>query len=177
MTSEMALDPLAMLLDAARYIEDSKPAWAAAARKAVAEARTAARPDAGCAVKALEWVRRGDTLSRAECVLGYYRVWTHHEADNKWFWNLDSITNHQNTVDSEAAAKAAAQADYEARIRSALLEQPATPGYAAGVEACRLELSELIKSRILGVRPEDQDLVLEDKDWREIVAALEGRSP
>jgi hypothetical protein len=34
-------------------------------------------------------------------------------------------------------AKAAAQADYEARIRSALLEQPATPSYAAGFEACR----------------------------------------
>lgn len=32
-------DPLAMLLDAARYIESEKPAWAKAAREAVATAR------------------------------------------------------------------------------------------------------------------------------------------
>lgn len=40
--------------------------------------------------------------------------------------------------------------------------------------ARRLALSELIKTRLLGVHPEDQDLVLEDGDWAEIVAALEG---
>lgn len=33
-------------------------------------------------------------------------------------------------------------------------------------------LSELIAHRLLGVRPEDQDLVLEDDDWRLIIDAL-----
>lgn len=37
-----------------------------------------------------------------------------------------------------------------------------------------LALAELIKTRLLGVRPDDQDLVLEDEDWRLIIAALEG---
>lgn len=43
------------------------------------------------------------------------------------------------------------------------------------VQAQRLALSALIKTRLLGVKPEDQDLVLEDGDWMTIVAALEGR--
>lgn len=44
-------------------------------------------------------------------------------------------------------------------------------------QARRLALSGLIKTRLLGVRPEDQDLVLDDHDWIEIVAALEGAAP
>lgn len=40
--SSEALDPLAMLLDAAIFIADQKPAWAAAARKAVAASRSPA---------------------------------------------------------------------------------------------------------------------------------------
>ena len=43
--------------------------------------------------------------------------------------------------------------------------------------ARRLELSGLIKTRLLGIHPEDQDLVLEDGDWAEIVASLEGDRP
>jgi hypothetical protein len=34
------LDPLEMLLDAARYVEDSKPQWAKSARAAVVRARS-----------------------------------------------------------------------------------------------------------------------------------------
>lgn len=33
-------------------------------------------------------------------------------------------------------------------------------------------LAELIETRLLGVEPDDQDLVLEDDDWRTILAAL-----
>lgn len=44
-------------------------------------------------------------------------------------------------------------------------------------QARRLALSQLIKTRLIGVHPEDQDLVLEDHDWFEIVAALEGVAP
>lgn len=40
----MALDANEMLLDAARYIENEKPAWAQAAREAVAAARNGWRP-------------------------------------------------------------------------------------------------------------------------------------
>lgn len=40
-------------------------------------------------------------------------------------------------------------------------------------EARCLTLSELIKTRLLGVDPADQDLVLEDSDWADIVVALE----
>jgi len=34
-------------------------------------------------------------------------------------------------------------------------------------------LAALIRARLLGVRPEDQDLVLEDQDWRLIIDALQ----
>lgn len=43
--------------------------------------------------------------------------------------------------------------------------------------ANRLALSGLIKTRLIGVEPDSQDLVLEDADWFEIVAALEGDRP
>lgn len=73
-------------------------------------------------VKALEWKRAGDGgLSRAETVLGTYRVWTHAEANGNWFCNRDFGREEQGTVwPNEEEAKAAAQADYEQRIRSAL---------------------------------------------------------
>lgn len=76
------------------------------------------------AVKPLEWKRPvgAMTLSRAETVLGPYRVWTHAEADGQWFWELDNGKSHD--VASEAIAKAAAQADYTARILSALAASP-----------------------------------------------------
>lgn len=38
----------------------------------------------------------------------------------------------------------------------------------------RERLVELISTRLLGVRPEEQDVVLEDADWREMLAALRG---
>lgn len=70
-------------------------------------------------VKALEWQKSvlGNTLSRADTILGEYRVWTHHEAGGRWFWDRGEAF-------SEEAAKAAAQADYEQRIRSALVASP-----------------------------------------------------
>jgi len=38
----------------------------------------------------------------------------------------------------------------------------------------RMDLSSLIKTRLLGIAPEDQDLALDNDDWMRIVAALEG---
>lgn len=34
------------------------------------------------------------------------------------------------------------------------------------------KLAETIRTKLLGVRPEDQDVVLEDADWQVILAAL-----
>lgn len=34
-------------------------------------------------------------------------------------------------------------------------------------------LAAMIRTRLLGVRPDDQDLALEDQDWRLIISALE----
>lgn len=49
--------------------------------------------------------------------------------------------------------------------------------FISKVQAARLALSETIKTRILGIRPEDQDIVLEADDWFHIIAALEGDRP
>ena len=37
----------------------------------------------------------------------------------------------------------------------------------------RQALADLIKSRLMGVLPDDQDLVLEDSDWALIIGSLE----
>lgn len=58
---------------------------------------------------------------RAETLIGEYRVWTHHEADGAWFWNLTGgATTKSDRCLSEEAAKAAAEADYRQRILSTL---------------------------------------------------------
>lgn len=40
------------------------------------------------------------------------------------------------------------------------------------IESGPHKLAETIRSRLLGVAPEDQDVVLEDADWRLILTAL-----
>ena len=39
------------------------------------------------------------------------------------------------------------------------------------------DLAQIIETRLLGVDPGDQDVVLEDDDWRRILAALRTPSP
>ena len=70
-------------------------------------------------VRPLDWKQAvlGSELSRADTMLGPYRVWTHHEADGKWFWC--GVGEHF-VVATEAKGKAAAQADFDRRILSAL---------------------------------------------------------
>ncbi|WP_226623119.1 hypothetical protein [Brucella anthropi] len=94
-------------------------------RVAVKAALTAALPflPVQVAVKKLDWIRPplSDTLSRCDTDFGTYRTWTHDEANGKWFWSVEGGWNEANgEAPNEEAAKAAAQADYEARIRSAL---------------------------------------------------------
>lgn len=87
-------------------------------------ALTAALPHlAPVRVKKLAWIRPplSDTLSRCDTDFGTYRTWTHDEADGKWFWSVEGGWNEANgDAPNEEAAKAAAQADYEARILPAL---------------------------------------------------------
>lgn len=75
------------------------------------------------AVKKLAWIRPplSDTLSRCDTDFGTYRTWTYDEANGKWFWSVEGGWNEANgEAPNEEAAKAAAQADFEARILSAL---------------------------------------------------------
>lgn len=87
-------------------------------------------------VKALEWTKRheADTLTAAETILGRYRVWTFHEAEGRWFGDLRRGNNAEEWLakgTSEAELQAAAQADYEQRILSAL-DAPPPPLTAGG---------------------------------------------
>lgn len=43
------------------------------------------------------------------------------------------------------------------------------------LQAEREKLSDIIKADILGVHPEDQAVVLEERDWMLIIGALEAR--
>lgn len=60
------IDPLEMLLDAARFIERTKPAWAKTARQAVARAREASprTPQLPCPVCGNEAIHAIDILER-----------------------------------------------------------------------------------------------------------------
>lgn len=84
------------------------------------------KPVASGVVKPLEWKQHTEGVWRAETLIGDYRVWTHHEADGSWFWNLSGGTiTRSDKCASDEAGKAAAEADYRNRIMSALeLPQP-----------------------------------------------------
>jgi len=78
------------------------------------------------AIKPLEW-SDDDLLKRAHSILGTYRVWTHHEANGRWFWEFSTpggfiIT--KGNCDTEADATAFVEDHYDGRIRSALLPSP-----------------------------------------------------
>jgi hypothetical protein len=65
-------------------------------------------PQEAAAVKPLQWVKPplSETLSKAETILGDYKVWTHFEAGGKWFWSDGQ--GFEGDASSEGAAKAAA---------------------------------------------------------------------
>lgn len=90
-------------------------------------------PAVQVAVKPLEWEDRdGVSYLQANCVFGQYQVswlsefecWQLYTPKSDSAWR-DCFTRHSH----KEAAKAAAQADYDARIRSALTAQP-SPGVA-----------------------------------------------
>lgn len=72
------------------------------------------------AVRALEWFKHPSAnMWRAETVLGLYQVAA---IVSPASWTFDGYTHASGFADGEEAAKAAAQAHYEAAIRSALVE-------------------------------------------------------
>lgn len=70
-------------------------------------------------------------------------------------------------------------AKLEERRKAALSAGIATPQVEGPVSSWRLShrADPASKARLLGVHPDDQDVELEDSDWTEIVAALEGDKP
>lgn len=99
------------------------PGWLAdtqrdieAAAAALPHMRPAAEP---VAIRALEWAQDGDTLV-ANSIVGRHQVF---ENDGQIWWSIGHLWFGDNAT--LEAAKAAAQADYEARIRSALVASPA----------------------------------------------------
>jgi hypothetical protein len=92
----------------------------------ILEPEAAETPEVGAVtVKPLEWVETAyGGMSCAETIVDTYCVWTHSEADGgRWFWRLTGGAGYGHAR-TEAEAKAAAQADYEARILSALQPSP-----------------------------------------------------
>ena len=102
-------------------------------------------------------------------VAGRYHVWCDPTvAPDCWHTEYPGKTYEGTEHATVSAAKAAAQSDYEARIRSALAP-PAVPGE---VERENAKLVELIKTRFLGVHPDELDCYLEYDDWTRILSAL-----
>lgn len=93
-------------------------------RARVAYAALSAPVEAPVAVKPLEWRTVGKTDHVAETLFGNYEIWPHRatDIDGASVWRFgDKSGESAETLD---AAKAAAQADYEQRIRSALIDTP-----------------------------------------------------
>jgi hypothetical protein len=113
-------------------------------------------------VKGLDWQKPDvrNTLSRAETDLGVYRVWTHFEADGRWFWSLDGYQKLSGECISEEAAKSAAQTDYETRTRSALVDVPAVePEPVRAIpraDNCGRYLAEVNDGKLLYLNHADQ---------------------
>lgn len=55
--------------------------------------------------------------------------------------------------------------------------EPGSVVLISRLHARRNELADLIKTRLIGIDPDSQDLILKNHDWHEIVSALEGTRP
>ena len=109
---------------------------------------------AGVAVRELEWstpARITDTLIRAETPLGIYRVWTFPEAGGRWFWSLDGYTRTTGEAGTKPAAKAAAQADFDQCIRSALVPSP-VPQEADWREIGPMPIDPALKEKLARIK-------------------------
>lgn len=141
MQSELTIDALAQEI---RHVDGNHSLGAGALAEALMPFLTAAlsaEQTQPVAVKALEWLGPRDAHDGEEAFDAYSSV-GHYVATGKgWFitgqtgWNISD------------SPKAAAQADYETRIRSALVDVPAEPvaiGYVSSVELHLLKQSATV---------------------------------
>lgn len=137
----------------------------------------------GPEIKGLEWEKNHDALDKARSILGLYRIWSHISAPSPELVTPDS---RRTAFPNIAAAKAAAQADYEARIRTALApsvgaEEPTTQ--APIPEGMVLVQREPPNSVIYGMsqwtdgHPADPELGYSDTDMMELYAYVVGATP
>lgn len=129
------MTPTAEMIEAARsairYLNSHDTPWSDEQVSAVVTAALAAMPAQGVRVKPLEWEDKPG-LSFAKTSIGTYFIRERHG-----YWKLeldDAVITASDTAivfPSLRAAKAAAQADYEARIMAALEPAPAGGDVAA----------------------------------------------
>ena len=160
-------DDLIRRRDALEILSDE--GWLGHSRK-----RLDALPARGVGVRKLEWTAREDGLQfyakqHASGSLYFYYTVLFSEHTGEWSALLDGVW-HGGFPDADAA-KAAAQADYEARILAAL-SPAAQPGANVAVQAREAAMQELIDAYqdIIDYGP----LVLAKKDqWARVKAAKE----
>lgn len=120
MQSELTVDALAQEI---RRVDGSHSLGAGALAEALMPFFTAAIFDQELAVevKALEWAGDGDCYAFADVIHQLYSI---AYEEGKYWANWDMVLP---PFDTLQAAKSAAQADYEQRIRSALVDVPVEP--------------------------------------------------
>lgn len=136
------------------------------ARIATLEAQLAERVK----VKALEWAQHPTAEAwRADIMLGTYQVWvgTHGTA-----WQFDGLLGERinETASDEEEAKAAAQADYERRILSAL--EPDHTADAATRPSEQAVTEEMVEAVVKAIRPYTRDTLFLDEHQILVRAAL-----
>lgn len=100
----------------------------------------AAPPAPSMAVKALEWIKRGDDTFLSEPLDGVFRYHVWQARDGQWFNSADP---NRQPLEALEAAKSVCQDDYEARIRSALSAQVQdVAGLDEKAEAYAVSISE-----------------------------------
>jgi hypothetical protein len=94
----------------------------------------------GVNVKALEWGKADDgTRDRAKTVVGWYFISNPKEGQYNLLFDNEEITALFAVYDTQEASKAAAQADYEARVMSAIEPAPSPRAQALEEAAQALE--------------------------------------
>lgn len=116
-------------------------------RAILAYLRYAARTDAGAGygVKPLEWrdFSESSALWIATTPFDDYRIT---KEESEWPYVVRPFRTPQSNYQTIEEAKTDCEADYERRIRSALVKMPPDAGYGAGFEACR----ELCRRAVFG---------------------------
>jgi len=107
------------------------------------------------AVKKLEWTK--GVVNIAQPMPGMKYVACSTTPKGSWAWWLDNAPETSGVFTSEAAAKAAAQADYEARILSALEAAPPLSKLKAENARLKAQLSEA--RRALGMMLREHDIL------------------